>query len=121
IASTVAAGGFLWLVYRGGFNLAPSDFVNGGIYFAAPLMAILGLHELAHFLVARHHHVAASLPYFIPVPPPFLLFGTFGAFISLREPIPSKKVLLDIGAAGPIAGFLVAVPITIAGMMLSVH
>jgi hypothetical protein len=121
IASTVAAGGFLWLAYRGGSTLAGTDFVNGGIYFAAPLMAILGLHELAHFLVARHHHVAASLPFFIPVPPPYLLFGTFGAFISLREPIPSRKVLLDIGASGPLAGFAVAIPVTLAGMLLSVH
>jgi hypothetical protein len=121
VGSTVAAGAFLWLAYRGGSTLVGSDFVNGGIYFAAPLMAILGLHELAHYLVARHHHVAASLPFFIPVPPPYLLFGTFGAFISLREPIPSRKVLLDIGASGPLAGFAVAIPVTLAGMFLSVH
>jgi hypothetical protein len=121
VASTVAAGGFLWLAYRGGINPTAGDFVNGGIFFAAPLMAILGLHELAHYVVARHHHVAASLPYFVPVPPPYLLFGTFGAFISLREPIPSKKVLLDIGAAGPLAGFAVAIPVTLAGMAMSVN
>ena len=84
-------------------------------------MAILGLHELAHFVLARHHHVEASLPYFIPVPPPFLLFGTFGAFISLREPIPTKKALLDIGAAGPLAGFVVAIPVTLGGLLLSAH
>jgi membrane-associated protease RseP (regulator of RpoE activity) len=121
VASTAAAGAFLWLAYRGGSTLSASDFVNGGIYFAAPLMAILGLHELAHYVLARHHHVEASLPYFVPVPPPYLIFGTFGAFISLREPIPSKKALLDIGAAGPLAGFVVAIPVTLAGMMLSAH
>ncbi|HYK92544.1 MAG TPA: site-2 protease family protein [Thermoplasmata archaeon] len=121
IASTVAAGGFLWLAYVGGSSLAASDFLYGGVTFALPLLAILGLHELAHFLTARRHHVEASLPFFIPVPPPYLLFGTFGAFISLREPIPDKKALLDIGASGPLAGFAVAVPVTLYGMLLSAH
>jgi Zn-dependent protease len=121
VASTAAAGAFLWLSYRGGFVLGGNDLLNGALYFGAPLMAILGLHELAHFIVARRHHVEASLPYFIPVPPPYLIFGTFGAFISLREPIPSRKALLDIGASGPIAGFLVAVPVTLGGLALSIH
>jgi hypothetical protein len=61
------------------------------------------------------------LPYFLAVPPPYLIFGTFGAFISLREPIPDRKVLFDIGAAGPLAGFAVAIPVTIGGMFLSLH
>jgi hypothetical protein len=121
IVSATFAGAFLWLAYVGRMTLAPSDFLWGGIYFAAPLLAILGLHELAHFVVARHHHVEASLPFFLPVPPPYLIFGTFGAFISLREPIPSRKVLFDIGAAGPLAGFAVSIPVTIAGMFLSIH
>ena len=121
VISTAFAGAFLWLSYVGSATLVPSDFLWGGLYFAAPLLAILGLHELAHYVVARYHHVEASLPYFLPVPPPYLIFGTFGAFISLREPIPSRKVLFDIGAAGPLAGFLVAIPVTIAGMFLSVH
>ena len=121
IVSTTFAGAFLWLAYVGRATLIPSDFLWGGVYFAAPLLAILGLHELAHFVVARHHHVEASLPYFLAVPPPYLIFGTFGAFISLREPIPSRKVLFDIGAAGPLAGFAVAIPVTIAGIFLSVH
>jgi membrane-associated protease RseP (regulator of RpoE activity) len=121
IVSTTFAGAFLWLAYVGRATLVPSDFLWGGIFFAAPLLAILGLHELAHYVVARHHHVEASLPYFLAVPPPYLIFGTFGAFISLREPIPSRKVLFDIGAAGPLAGFAVAIPVTIAGMFLSIH
>jgi membrane-associated protease RseP (regulator of RpoE activity) len=121
VVSTTFAGAFLWLAYVGRATLVPADFLWGGIYFAAPLLAILGLHELAHFVVARHHHVEASLPYFLAVPPPYLIFGTFGAFISLREPIPSRKVLFDIGAAGPLAGFAVAIPVTIAGMFLSIH
>ncbi|MGI0132246.1 MAG: site-2 protease family protein [Thermoplasmata archaeon] len=121
VVTTIAAGAFLWLAYVGGSQLSASDFLWGGITFALPLMAILGLHELAHFVMARHHHVEASLPYFVPVPPPFLLFGTFGAFISLREPIPDKKALLDIGAAGPLAGFVVSIPVTLLGMFLSAH
>jgi Zn-dependent protease len=121
VATTVTAGAFLWLSYVGGSRLVAGDFFWGGITFALPLMTILGLHELAHFVMARKHHVEASLPYFIPVPPPFLLFGTFGAFISLREPIPSKKALLDIGASGPLAGFAVSIPVTLIGMYLSAH
>jgi peptidase M50-like protein len=121
IGTTVTAGAFLWLAYEGGSRLVSSDFLWGGLFFGLPLLAILGFHELAHYLVARHHHVEASLPYFLPVPPPYLLFGTFGAFISLREPIPSKKVLLDIGASGPLAGFAVSVPVLLLGLGLSVH
>jgi len=121
IVTTVLAGSFLWLAYTGGSTLTGTDFLLGGVSFALPLLIILGGHELAHFVVARRHHVEASLPFFIPVPPPFLLFGTFGAFISLREPIPDKKALLDIGASGPLAGFALALPITVYGMFLSAH
>jgi Zn-dependent protease len=121
IGTTVLAGGFLWVAYIGGSGLTLTDLGNGALFFGFPLLAILGCHELAHFVMARHHHVEASLPYFIPVPPPFLLFGTFGAFISLREPIPNRKALLDIGASGPLAGFAVALPVTVAGMFLSAH
>jgi hypothetical protein len=121
IVTTVAAGGLLWLAYVGGSRVEPGDFLYGGLAFALPLMGILAIHELAHYVVARYHHVEASVPYFLPLPPPFVLFGTFGAFISLREPIPSKKALLDIGASGPLAGFAVAVPVTALGMFLSAH
>ena len=121
VLTTVTAGAFLWLAYVGGTTLSATDFLWGGLSFALPLMLVLGLHELAHYVLARHHHVDASLPFFIPVPPPFILFGTFGAFISLREPIPSKKALLDIGAAGPLAGFVVAIPVTLYGLLLSAH
>jgi membrane-associated protease RseP (regulator of RpoE activity) len=121
VITTMSAGAFLWLAYVGGSTLTGTDFLWGAITFGRPLMTILGLHELAHFVTARHHHVEASLPFFIPVPPPFILFGTFGAFISLREPIPDKKALLDIGASGPLAGFLVAIPVTVYGMFLSAH
>ena len=89
---------------------------KGALFFAAPLMFILGVHEMGHYFMARRHRVAASLPFFIPAPP---ILGTFGAFISLREPIHSKKSLMDIGFGGPIAGFITAVFITILGLKLS--
>jgi membrane-associated protease RseP (regulator of RpoE activity) len=87
-----------------------------GIPFAATLMLILLAHELGHYITARRHDVQASLPYFIPAP---TLIGTLGAFIRIRSRIPSRRALFDIGVAGPIAGFALAVPALIWGTMLS--
>ena len=120
IATTAFAGALIWLAYVGGNTLSWADVGWGTLYFGLPVMTILGLHESAHYLVARRHHVEASLPYFIPVPPPFL-FGTFGAFISIREPFPDKKALFDIGAAGPLAGFAASIPIALVGLWMSQH
>ena len=120
VATTTFAGALIWLTYVGGMNLNADDFVNGGIYFALPLMTILGLHEFAHYVVARRKHLDASLPYFMPIPPP-LLFGTLGAFVSIREPFPDKKALFDIGASGPLTGFVASIPIALVGLYLSVH
>ncbi len=109
----------LWgVTYGQGTDLyALSTILNGALYFALPLMAILGTHEMGHYLLARRHNVAASLPFFIPLPTSFL--GTLGAFISMREPIPNKKALLDIGIAGPLAGLAVAFPVTFLGLYLN--
>ncbi|MCI4365565.1 MAG: site-2 protease family protein, partial [Thermoplasmata archaeon] len=120
VATTTLAGALIWLVYVGQETLAPLDFLYGGLFFSVPVLTILGLHELAHFFMARRRKIDASLPYFIPLPPPFL-FGTFGAFISIREPFPDKKALFDIGAAGPLAGFVTSIPIAIVGLYLSAH
>ncbi len=120
VATTSFAGALIWLTFRGEAALTAGDFLYGELYFGAPVMAILGLHELAHYLVARRRHLDASLPYFMPVPPPFIL-GTLGAFISIREPFPDKKALFDVGAAGPLAGFAVSIPIAITGLYLSIH
>jgi hypothetical protein len=120
VLTTTFAGALIWLAYVGSNTLGLGDFAYGALYFAAPVLLILGLHEFAHFWMARRHHLDASLPYFIPVPPP-LLFGTLGAFISIREPFPDKKALFDVGVAGPLAGFAVSIPIAIAGLFLSVH
>jgi membrane-associated protease RseP (regulator of RpoE activity) len=87
--------------------------IGEAIAFSLSLVAILGSHEMGHWLLARHHGVDASLPYFIPLP--HLGFGTLGAVIRIRSPIPTRNALVDIGAAGPLAGFLVAVPILVFG------
>jgi hypothetical protein len=79
-----------------------------GLWYSGTVLAILGCHELGHYFACRYYDVDASLPFFIPflVPIPIFQTGTFGAFIRIREPIPSKRMLFDIGIAGPIAGFL---------------
>ncbi|MDD5557508.1 MAG: site-2 protease family protein [bacterium] len=78
---------------------------RAGVPFAASILAILLVHEFGHYLMSACHGVKASLPYFIPAP---TIIGTFGAVIKTRSPIPDRRSLLDIGAAGPICGFLVA-------------
>lgn len=103
--------------FREVFGLA--NLGLGFLTFALPLMAILTIHELGHYVLARRHGMEASLPFFIPVPPIIgLNIGTFGAFISMREPMPNRKALFDVGAAGPIAGFVVAVPVLLIGLAL---
>src|SRR5215213_1086623 len=87
-----------------------------GVAFSASLLAILFSHEMGHYLACRHYGVNATLPYFIPAPPIFLA-GTFGAFIKIRSPIPSRRALFDIGLAGPLAGFVVAVPLSVIGVL----
>lgn len=120
VATTTFAGAMIWLSYVGELALSANDFLYGFLFFAGPLLAILGVHESAHYVVARRRHLDASLPYFIPIPPPYLL-GTFGAFVSMREPFPDRKTLFDVGAAGPIAGFAMSLPIAVAGLFLSLH
>lgn len=88
-----------------------------GVPFAATLLAILVTHELGHYLLSRIHRVPTSLPLFIPGPPHFI--GTFGAIIRMRGPIMNRKALFDIGVAGPIAGFVVAVLALVIGLKLS--
>lgn len=98
---------------------SPASIGMGFLTFALPLMLILTVHEFGHYAMARRHGMEASLPFFIPVPPFLgLNIGTFGAFISMREPMPNRKALFDVGAAGPIAGFLVAVPVLLVGFWL---
>jgi membrane-associated protease RseP (regulator of RpoE activity) len=94
-----------------------STTLVGGWSYSATILAILGCHELGHYIACRHYDVDASLPYFLPFP--IALTGTLGAFIRIREPIPYKRWLFDIGIAGPIAGFVVTVPTLFVGIALS--
>ncbi len=93
----------------------PLDLLVGAP-FAFTLLGILGIHELGHYFLARRWGVDVTLPYFIPVP---FGLGTFGAFIQMKSPAPNKKALFDVGVAGPLAGFLVAVPALIVGLLMS--
>jgi membrane-associated protease RseP (regulator of RpoE activity) len=94
-----------------------STRIVGGWWYCATILAILGCHELGHYIACRHYDVDASLPYFLPFP--IAITGTLGAFIRIREPIPYKRWLFDIGIAGPIAGFVIAVPTLFVGIALS--
>jgi len=95
--------------------LEPRVLLLGGLY-AVVLMVILTAHELGHYLTCRRYGVAATLPYFLPAPN---LFGTFGAFIKIKSPIHRKQELFDIGAAGPLAGFVLALPALAVGLAFS--
>lgn len=101
----------------------PSDFsvLRTGLPYALALMTILGTHEMGHYLAARWYQIQATLPYFIPVPPAMIFpFGTFGAFIQMRSHVPNRKALFDVGLAGPLAGFIVSIPILLWGLAHSV-
>ena len=91
------------------------SFIQGA-WYSFTILAILGSHEMGHYFACRYYDVDASPPYFLPAPIPT---GTIGAFIRIRQPIPTKRMLFDIGAAGPIAGFIVAVPALFLGLSLS--
>jgi membrane-associated protease RseP (regulator of RpoE activity) len=123
IASTTIVGVDQYLGYLADFRPSaalpmplPALLVRG-LWYSGTILAILGFHELGHYFACRYYDVDASLPFFIPVP--ILLSGTMGAFIRIREQIPSKKMLFDIGIAGPIAGFVVAVPALFVGLAMS--
>ncbi len=117
ILTTVFWGGaYNWSQYIGEPLLSPDALINGTIFFTLPLLSILGFHEMGHYVVARHYHMQASLPFFLPSIPPL---GTFGAFISMRDPLPSRRALLDVGASGPLVGFAIAIPVTLAGLFLT--
>jgi membrane-associated protease RseP (regulator of RpoE activity) len=87
-----------------------------GIPFALTLLTILLAHELGHFFACRHHHIRATYPFFIPFPS---LIGTFGAFILIRSPIRTARALFDVGASGPLVGFVFAIPALAYGVLHS--
>ncbi|MDD3398202.1 MAG: hypothetical protein PHW93_01180 [Candidatus Methanomethylophilaceae archaeon] len=116
--TTVVSGSLLWASFTGeGGVFEVHNLLWGALTFAVPLLLILGTHELSHYLMSKRYGLSVSLPFFIPSIPPV---GTFGAFISIREPLPSRKALVDIGLAGPFGGFLVAIPVLAIGYSLSI-
>lgn len=122
----LAANGFLAdplgsgiaLLERGpaGWLRVVLDVLRLGGPYALALMAFFGAHEMGHFLACRHYGVWATWPHFLPGPP---LIGTFGAVIRIRSPIPTRRALFDIGIAGPLAGFVVALPVLAVGILRS--
>lgn len=115
-ATQVLTFGDLQIPYPSGIDWRELMF---GASFAVPFLGVLLAHEMGHYAAARVHGVRASLPYFIPFPPYFSIIGTVGAFIRLKGPTVRRTVLFDVGSAGPIASFLVSVPLLALGLAWS--
>tara|TARA_A100001011_G_scaffold399892_1_gene510852 strand:- start:31598 stop:32437 length:840 start_codon:yes stop_codon:yes gene_type:complete len=111
LITTLLAG-----VYMEGGNILSFRDIKLGIPFSFTLLTILGFHEFGHYFYAKKNKIKVSLPYFIPAP---TFIGTFGALIKIKSPITTKKALLEIGASGPIAGFLVTIPLLVYGLSMS--
>jgi len=99
-------------------RVLPAEFALG-LYFSVPLLLILLGHELGHYLVARRHRMDVSPPYFAPAPHMLSVIGTLGAFIRLRSALINRAMLLDVGAAGPLASFALSVPLLVLGLSWS--
>jgi membrane-associated protease RseP (regulator of RpoE activity) len=125
VVTTTLVGGLHYFGFTQGFNSAASVLPNfrdpgfyiSGLWYSLTILAILGCHEMGHYVACRYYRVDASLPFFLPAPLP--LTGTLGAFIRIRARIPSRVALFDIGLSGPIAGFIVAVPALFIGLGMS--
>lgn len=118
ILTTMFAGSEMYVGYESAppvidSIINPRYLFLGLLSFTVPLLFILGVHELSHYYMAKKHGIKASLPFFIPAPG---MIGTYGAFINIREPIPNRKALFDIGVAGPIASFLASIPVILIGL-----
>lgn len=110
--STLIAGAL-----QQGINLIENPWsIWRGIPFSFTLLMILGAHEFGHYFMSRKHNIDVTLPYFIPAPS---FIGTFGAFIKMKSPIMDRRILLDVGAAGPLAGMCVTIPVLLIGLSLS--
>ena len=111
VATTLMAG----TIMEGGNPFSLSELPMG-FPFSATLLLILGCHEFGHYFYGKKHNIDVTLPYFIPAP---TFIGTLGAVIRIKSPIQHRKALLDVGASGPIAGFIVAVPLLFVGLSMS--
>lgn len=117
LVATIFTTLFVGALHAGKNPLQNPWHLFSGVPFSLGIILILGSHELAHYLTARRLGVDASLPYFLPVPHP--MTGTMGAFIKIRSPVPSRSTLVKVGVAGPLSGFLVALPVSLIGLALS--
>jgi membrane-associated protease RseP (regulator of RpoE activity) len=97
-------------------DLSILSLLPGALWYSGGVLSILLAHEMGHYLYCRYYNIDATLPYFIPAP---FLTGTFGAVIRIREPFPTRAALFDVGVAGPIAGFVVLLPLLFLGMSMS--
>lgn len=131
LITTTTAGGCHYLAFSqdlANADLTPVDqpsiielmrgplFYLHGLWYSLTILAILGCHEMGHYIACLRYGVLATRPFFLPAP---FLTGTLGAFIRIKSRIPTKTALFDIGVAGPLAGFVVAVPSLFIGLMLS--
>lgn len=128
LITTIITGSIIYLGYFDIYNITniaeifePKNLFFGALLFSLPLMSILIIHEMGHYFVSKKHGISTSLPFFLPIPPilPSFNIGTMGALISSKDPMPNKKALFDVGLSGPLAGFLVALPVTIIGIATS--
>jgi membrane-associated protease RseP (regulator of RpoE activity) len=120
LTTTMAGADMAGALVSFGHPLASLVNLASGLSFSLPLMLILLAHEMGHYLTARRYGVDSSLPYFIPAPFPSIFFiGTFGAFIRMKAPPRTRRAMFDIGAAGPWAGFVVALVAIIVGLTRS--
>ena len=121
VLSTTVVGANYYIGYMSEFGRLPvtvsTSLILQGFWYSGTILLFLGAHEFGHYLACRYYQVDASLPFFIPMP--IVLTGTLGAFIRIREPIPTKRMLFDIGIAGPLAGFAIALPALFIGVALS--
>jgi membrane-associated protease RseP (regulator of RpoE activity) len=121
LVTTTASGMVHWTSFVSDFGRIEPQFTTlglvwNGFWYSLSVLLILGAHEFGHYFACRFYNVNASLPYFIPSP---FLFGTFGAVIRIRQPIATKRQFFDIGIAGPIAGFVMLIPVLIFAMRSS--
>lgn len=117
VLSTLFIGAMGEVSERGGdLTFTAADLLLG-LPYCLSILLILGAHEFGHYFAARYHKVPVTLPYFIPFP--FSIIGTLGAFIQLKGPVKNRRVLFDVGAAGPLAGLVFAIPIIIYGIWVS--
>lgn len=120
LLSTTVVGAGHYLSYASDFGRQPVTLqwisLVDGLYYSLSILAILGAHEMGHYIACRRYNVDATLPFFIPAP---FITGTLGAVIRIREPFPTKAALFDMAVAGPLAGFAVLIPLFFLGLYLS--